>query len=651
MMISSGCGNIDLLNEQMTEHPFFSVIITAYNIENYIRDCIKSVQKQTFTELECIIVDDGSSDGTCKAVRQSIGNDARFRLLTVAHGGPQRAKNAGLEAARGEYLIFADGDDTLSSDCLRDCREKAGGNDLLIFGINYQSFADGELVSEKPVSLPPMEFSSGAELADWYIKHQRLLLYSNANKLYRREALLDSGIRFRDGLSFGEDRVFNFDFLRACKRIAVLPGVYYNYRAINPVSLTRGYKHHHIDTLLLLHEQKTDCICSLAEKTSQREKESYRKDDYKSCFDSAFELLKSGRDGMTEEEYAEEQCYLESRYVPQAMEPPFRFILEHAWMSRKKRVSVFMEQIRAFKGSDAMQTLVAVLDRAAQRTGDIKRRCDCGDDYSFLCQFKTRRGERFETPGSPEKLIIEDLLLDEKEQIYSAMFGLGLIGNNKTSFDSYDFILILGGANDSNRSRTIKARELADELCGKGKTPKLIAGVSTNRRLDGSEHMVTDLYAKGMEYEFDVLSKCLENELFTAGAEKSVLSEHTGADPTLSSKIIEFSKKYKGCTVRSYCAPKRDPGVQRADTEDCLEFFMDSCDVPEGSSVLLVTNNIYCGSCFKPGVGIEHGINLDIVGNWPDTELITAERMSCSLHLNELIKTLAELNRFEEKYR
>ena len=636
----------------MKEHPYFSVIITVYNIENYICDCIESVKDQSFTDYECIIVDDGSADRSPEAIRSSVGVDSRFRLVTIPHGGPQKAKNAGLEEAGGEYVIFVDGDDTLAPMCLQDCREKTNGSDLLIFGINYQQYANGIPVSERAVSLPAMEFASGSELADWYIVNRRLLLYSNANKLYRRESLKNGDIRFRDELSFGEDRLFNFDFLRVCNRIRVLPGVYYNYRAINAGSLTHFFRRRHIDELLMLHEQKICCLCGLSEKTDRSEKERFIKDDYDYSFDLAFDMLRSGRDSITEEEYTEELAYLEARFLPLPQTAPYYFCLDHAWMSREKRASDFVQQIRTFKSSDAMHSLITILDEAAQKTDSIKRRSECGDDYAFLCQFGTRKGESQQSLNDPAAWRIEDLLRDRKEQLYHALYELGFIGNNKLFFDSYDYILILGGANDANRMRTIKAKEVADELIAKGRKPKVIAGLSTNRRLSEAEHRVTDKYASGIEYEFDIMSKCMENELFISSGIMTgqlVCMEHNDADPTFSSKIVEFTEGYKGCTVRSCCAPKRSPNVARAAAEDCLEFFLSNCEAPEGSNVLLITSNFCCGSSFKAELGIEYGINLDIVGNDPDGALIQPEKINCFQFINELIKMYGELNRFEAK--
>lgn len=90
---------------------FISIIVPAYNVEKYIVQCLTSIQKQTFTNWEAIIVDDGSSDSTIKAIETVIQHDHRFRLIRQTNGGVAKARNTGLLAAKGAYLAFLDGDD------------------------------------------------------------------------------------------------------------------------------------------------------------------------------------------------------------------------------------------------------------------------------------------------------------------------------------------------------------------------------------------------------------------------------------------------------------------------------------------------------------------------------------------------------------
>ena len=91
------------------QKPFFSIIIPAYNLENYIAAALQSVLVQTFQDFEIIIVDDGSSDETVSII-QSF-HDPRIRLVSQVNGGVSRARNAGMKKAVGAYIAFMDGDD------------------------------------------------------------------------------------------------------------------------------------------------------------------------------------------------------------------------------------------------------------------------------------------------------------------------------------------------------------------------------------------------------------------------------------------------------------------------------------------------------------------------------------------------------------
>ena len=91
------------------QKPFFSIIIPAYNLENYIAAALQSVLVQTFQDFEIIIVDDGSTDETVSII-QSF-HDPRIRLVSQVNGGVSRARNAGMKKAVGAYIAFLDGDD------------------------------------------------------------------------------------------------------------------------------------------------------------------------------------------------------------------------------------------------------------------------------------------------------------------------------------------------------------------------------------------------------------------------------------------------------------------------------------------------------------------------------------------------------------
>lgn len=330
-----------------------------------------------------------------------------------------------------------------------------------------------------------------------------------------------------------------------------------------------------------------------------------------------------------------------------------RFVLGNSWRCKEKRISDYFAQIKSFENSDSMDVIINILNDVVDTIDidHIKKYEDCADTYTFLKQFDSRRGERQQADVGSYAEYINEALKGKAAQLHGAFDRLGMIKNSTVSWKYYDYILIAGGGNDANLARTIKAKEIADVLETQHTPAGMIAALSTYRKISDGEKSITKAYAPGLDYEFDIISKCVEDVFF--GSDKNQLTlweEDHQNDPTMRSKVIEFSTKYGGSTVRSYCAPKRDPNRTRADTRDCLEFFFEKTDVQQGVNILLVTSNLYCTSQFAADIAIEHAVNLDIVGNRPDHSCTKPDTIQCASYLNELIKTYAQFGAFRAKY-
>ncbi len=99
--------------EDEMENQKISVIIPVYNTKEYLEDCVNSVLEQTWTKIEVILIDDGSKDGSKELCEELCRRDNRIRLFPQEHKGGSAARNAGIEAAEGEYLFFLDSDDMI----------------------------------------------------------------------------------------------------------------------------------------------------------------------------------------------------------------------------------------------------------------------------------------------------------------------------------------------------------------------------------------------------------------------------------------------------------------------------------------------------------------------------------------------------------
>lgn len=102
------------LTEKTQALPLISIVVPVYNVQEYVGECVESLCRQTYTNLEIVLVDDGSTDGSAEVCDAYEGRDSRVKVIHQTNGGPSSARNAGLDAAQGEYIAFVDGDDLVS---------------------------------------------------------------------------------------------------------------------------------------------------------------------------------------------------------------------------------------------------------------------------------------------------------------------------------------------------------------------------------------------------------------------------------------------------------------------------------------------------------------------------------------------------------
>ena len=206
----------------------FSIIIPVYNVEDYLHQCLDSVLCQDFSDWEVVCVNDGSTDGSAAILEDYVAKDARFRLVTQPNGGLSAARNAGLDAAQGEYILFLDSDDWLVENALMVLSTNLSGEDMLCFS--------GRRFFEKTHGFNPSDLLKNGD-------YQSGMDYYNENALlprdfafvcvvlraYRRTFLMDNGLRFKEGI-LHEDNLFTPLACYYAKEVRVLNVCLYNYR-------------------------------------------------------------------------------------------------------------------------------------------------------------------------------------------------------------------------------------------------------------------------------------------------------------------------------------------------------------------------------------------------------------------------------------
>lgn len=190
-----------------------SIIIPVYNAEEYLDRCLESVLDQSFTSFEVILVDDGSTDSSPLICDRYSATDPRFRTVHKENGGVSTARNAGMDLAKGEYLMFLDSDDALLPDALERMMEDVAGEDIVFGG--YAAFIGG--VPEKEVLPLKTHSYRGRDMALFFednIRRNCEMLDAPWAKMFRRKAV--GNLRFCNELSYAEDKLFVFNFFSVC---------------------------------------------------------------------------------------------------------------------------------------------------------------------------------------------------------------------------------------------------------------------------------------------------------------------------------------------------------------------------------------------------------------------------------------------------
>lgn len=204
-----------------------SVIVPIYNVEEYLDECIKSIVNQTYKNLEIILVDDGSPDHCPELCDIWAEKDNRIKVIHKENGGVSSARNAGLDAAAGDFIAFVDSDDYLDSDMyeimLSQMREH--NTDMAQCGIVREN-ADGS-VEVWDSFKAPIVVMDNMQLLCSVGEAAGILPVSPCNKIFKAEVI--SGIRYDESLKYAEDTLFNFAAARNINKAVIQNVPRYHY--------------------------------------------------------------------------------------------------------------------------------------------------------------------------------------------------------------------------------------------------------------------------------------------------------------------------------------------------------------------------------------------------------------------------------------
>lgn len=191
-----------------------SVIVPAYNAEKTLEKCVISILNQTYHDLEIIIVDDGSTDGTLEVARHLQSSDKRIQSVHKENGGVSSARNFGMKYAQGDYIAFVDSDDWLKTEMIEKLMLGSCADVVVCF--IEQKMYKCDLKQKSEVEF--FDLNGIAEKFDLlYIAN---FFNSVCGKIYKREVI--NGVAFEDKVRCGEDLLFNFQVFALAKRIAIV---------------------------------------------------------------------------------------------------------------------------------------------------------------------------------------------------------------------------------------------------------------------------------------------------------------------------------------------------------------------------------------------------------------------------------------------
>lgn len=199
-----------------------SVIVPVYNVENYIRDMLTSVQNQTFEAFEVIIINDGSPDNSQEIIDEFCHADNRFKSFIKENGGVSSARNMGIEKASGEYVVFYDPDDFIPAKALEKMYKTASTQNAdMVIGIMEEKSLGESLIYMHSQALAKQKIIDPMDIhftGAWSLCH----------KMFSRKLIVDNNLQF-EKLTNAEDGVFTYCALNYAKKICGCKVIAYNY--------------------------------------------------------------------------------------------------------------------------------------------------------------------------------------------------------------------------------------------------------------------------------------------------------------------------------------------------------------------------------------------------------------------------------------
>lgn len=211
--------------------PLFSIIIAAYNSENYIAKTLDSIIAQTFNNYEIIIINDGSTDNTATICNSFVEKYNFIKLINKKNEGVAIARNIGLKIAKGNYIIFIDSDDIVFTSSLNKIHKILISCDIDFLKYEYITINEyGNKLYKNYTILQRKPYRNKVMNVKDFISDVMLDEYFLCMHIFKKNIIDKFNIKFLEGCSINEDTLFIVQYLIHCKRCYYLPNIIYGYR-------------------------------------------------------------------------------------------------------------------------------------------------------------------------------------------------------------------------------------------------------------------------------------------------------------------------------------------------------------------------------------------------------------------------------------
>lgn len=221
-----------------------SVIIPVYNVENYLEECLNSVQHQTYTNIEVILVNDGSTDNSKMICERYCQEDSRFHLISQTNQGQSVARNVGVEVSTGEFIAFVDSDDVIKANYIEELMKYMSDDIDIVESIFTVSKKDFLVENSKETEI--LFEGNSQEAVKIFPNH--VLSVNPVTKLYRRSIV--EAVPYLEGFIF-EDIYSGIGMLKYIRKIVKIDYVGYYYRQHQSSTMHRTFTEKNLDVFVV----------------------------------------------------------------------------------------------------------------------------------------------------------------------------------------------------------------------------------------------------------------------------------------------------------------------------------------------------------------------------------------------------------------